>query len=149
MLGGRRRVGAHRRGGAAACASRLAATTRLPPLLPSAPTTTHRPRSSFLPPSYEFLNLDDGWSELAREGGRLVGNRAKFPSGIRALSTYVHGKGLKFGIYADSGALTCAGYPGAARRVLWWPAQARRYDCGTPDALPCTPPALLCRLPRL
>jgi hypothetical protein len=36
----------------------------------------------------------------------------RFPSGIRALSDYVHSLGLKFGIYEDYGTETCAGYPG-------------------------------------
>lgn len=42
-----------------------------------------------------------------------MANSAAFPSGIRALADYVHGKGLKLGIYGDAGALTCAGYAGS------------------------------------
>ena len=34
-------------------------------------------------------------------------------TGFRALSEYVHSKGLKFGMYNDSGTSTCAGQPGA------------------------------------
>ena len=65
------------------------------------------------PRSYTYLNLDDGWSERKRgPDGRLVPNAAKFPSGIKLLADYVHSKGLKFGIYGDAGALTCAGYAG-------------------------------------
>ena len=37
----------------------------------------------------------------------------RFPSGIKALADYVHKLGLKFGIYADYGTRTCAGYPGS------------------------------------
>ena len=37
----------------------------------------------------------------------------RFPSGIKALAGYVHKLGLKFGIYADYGTRTCAGYPGS------------------------------------
>ena len=36
----------------------------------------------------------------------------RFPSGIKALAEYVHGKGLLLGIYADVGSLTCGGYVG-------------------------------------
>ena len=61
---------------------------------------------------YEYLNVDDAWSEPARVDGRLVANRAAFPSGIKALADYVHAKGLKFGIYGDAGSHTCAGFPG-------------------------------------
>lgn len=64
--------------------------------------------------SYEYINLDDGWSEKERDPlGRLVGNKLKFPSGIKALADYVHSKGLKFGIYSDAGSMTCAKYPGS------------------------------------
>ena len=38
---------------------------------------------------------------------------SRFPSGIKALADYVHKLGLKFGIYADYGTRTCAGYPGS------------------------------------
>ena len=37
----------------------------------------------------------------------------RFPSGIKSLADYVHKLGLKFGIYADYGTRTCAGYPGS------------------------------------
>ena len=37
----------------------------------------------------------------------------RFPSGIKALADYVHKLGLKFGVYADYGTRTCAGYPGS------------------------------------
>lgn len=68
--------------------------------------------SENLPRRYNYVNLDDAWSAPARQGGRLVADPQRFPSGIRALSDYVHARGLKFGIYGDAGALTCAGYPG-------------------------------------
>ena len=32
---------------------------------------------------------------------------------LQALADYVHKLGLKFGIYADYGTRTCAGYPGS------------------------------------
>lgn len=35
--------------------------------------------------------------------GRLQSDPVTFPSGIKALADYVHGKGLKLGIYADAG----------------------------------------------
>src|SRR5690606_37481233 len=36
-----------------------------------------------------------------------------FPSGIGALASYVHARGLRFGLYTDRGSLTCQGRPGA------------------------------------
>lgn len=35
--------------------------------------------------------------------GNLVANKTTFPSGNKGLADYVHSKGLKLGIYADSG----------------------------------------------
>lgn len=35
--------------------------------------------------------------------GNFVPKASKFPSGIKALADYVHGKGLKLGIYSDAG----------------------------------------------
>lgn len=35
--------------------------------------------------------------------GNLVPKASTFPSGIKSLADYVHGKGLKLGIYSDAG----------------------------------------------
>lgn len=35
--------------------------------------------------------------------GQLVPGPKTFPSGIKALADYIHGKGLKIGIYSDAG----------------------------------------------
>lgn len=35
--------------------------------------------------------------------GQLVPEPKTFPSGIKALADYIHGKGLKLGIYSDAG----------------------------------------------
>ncbi|XP_028072884.1 alpha-galactosidase-like [Camellia sinensis] len=57
---------------------------------------------------YEYINLDDCWAELNRDSkGNLVPNATIFPSGMKTLADYVHSKGLKIGIYADAGTLTC------------------------------------------
>ncbi|XVF44638.1 hypothetical protein PTKIN_Ptkin02bG0140000 [Pterospermum kingtungense] len=58
---------------------------------------------------YEYVNLDDCWAELNRDSkGNLVPKASLFPSGMKALADYVHGKGLKIGIYGDAGTLTCS-----------------------------------------
>uniref|UniRef100_A0A023FUW9 Alpha-galactosidase n=1 Tax=Amblyomma cajennense TaxID=34607 RepID=A0A023FUW9_AMBCJ len=63
---------------------------------------------------YEFVNVDDCWMSNRRDvDGRLQPNATRFPSGMKALADYIHSKGLKFGIYQDSGLKTCAGYPGS------------------------------------
>jgi len=60
---------------------------------------------------YEYVNIDDCWSEMQRDThNRLVPNQKRFPNGIKGLADYVHSKGLKLGIYGDVGPKTCAGY---------------------------------------
>ncbi|XP_020213174.1 alpha-galactosidase 3-like [Cajanus cajan] len=63
---------------------------------------------------YVYLNIDDCWSAVTRNlKGQLVPDQKTFPSGIKALADYVHGKGLKLGIYSDAGAFTCQVRPGS------------------------------------
>ncbi|MEW9530533.1 lectin [Microbispora sp. NPDC049125] len=88
---------------------------------------------------YKYVNIDDCWSTKSRNAaGDLVADPAKFPSGMKALADYVHGKGLKLGIYSSAGTTTCAGYPASLnyeRRdaALWasWGIDYLKYDnCG-------------------
>jgi alpha-galactosidase len=56
---------------------------------------------------YRFINIDDGYFGGRDSLGKLYPNKDKFPSGMRALSDYIHKKGLKAGIYTDAGKNTC------------------------------------------
>jgi len=60
---------------------------------------------------YQYINIDDGWEGVRDANGVLQPN-AKFPD-MKALTDYVHGKGLKIGIYSSPGARTCQGLPGS------------------------------------
>ncbi|KAM9376526.1 alpha-galactosidase A isoform 2-T2 [Pholidichthys leucotaenia] len=63
---------------------------------------------------YEYVCIDDCWPSHQRDAqGRLQADPKRFPGGIKKLADYVHSQGLKFGIYADVGKNTCAGYPGS------------------------------------
>src|SRR5690348_6195887 len=63
---------------------------------------------------YEFLVIDDLWhGGRDSVSGKLFPDPQKFPSGMKALVDYVHGKGLKFGIYSDAGTKTCGEMPGS------------------------------------
>ena len=64
---------------------------------------------------YEYLVIDDCWSERKRdpETDKIIPDKIKFPNGMKSVSDYVHSKGLKFGMYSCAGVLTCAGYPGS------------------------------------
>src|SRR2546430_2685109 len=63
---------------------------------------------------YQYVNIDDCWMASARNAsGHLVPDPNKFPHGISGVAAYVHGKGLKLGIYESAGTATCAGFPGS------------------------------------
>ncbi|NYF88070.1 glycoside hydrolase family 27 protein [Tunturiibacter empetritectus] len=62
---------------------------------------------------YQFVILDDCWQTGRDASGNIIADAERFPSGIKALADYVHSKGLKFGIYTDAGAMTCAKRPGS------------------------------------
>ena len=56
---------------------------------------------------YRFINIDDGYFGGRDANGNLLIDTGKFPSGMRALTDYIHGKKLKAGIYTDAGESTC------------------------------------------
>src|ERR1700761_2592980 len=60
---------------------------------------------------YIYVNIDDTWEGKRDAKGNIQGN-SKFPD-MKALSEYVHSKGLKLGIYSSPGPKTCAGYEGS------------------------------------
>ena len=66
---------------------------------------------------YEYFNLDDCWAKGRASDGTILADPAVFPSGIESFAAYVHGKGLKFGVYTDRGPKTCGGRPGAGGHV--------------------------------
>jgi alpha-galactosidase len=61
---------------------------------------------------YQYVVIDDCWQVARERSGRIVADSVRFPAGIKAVADYVHGKGLKFGIYTDAGRRTCQGRPG-------------------------------------
>jgi alpha-galactosidase len=82
---------------------------------------------------YSFINIDDTWEGGRDAAGNIVPN-AKFPD-MRALSSYVHSKGLKLGIYSSPGPLTCGGYMASygheeqdARTFAGWGVDYLKYD---------------------
>ena len=58
---------------------------------------------------YEYVVLDDGCYHPARINGHLKSDEVKFPSGFKAMADFVHGNGLKFGMYNDIGTRLCSG----------------------------------------
>jgi len=85
---------------------------------------------------YTYINIDDTW-EAGRDAQGNIQTNKKFPD-MKALADYVHGKGLKLGIYSSPGPNTCAGYEGSygheeqdARTYAAWGIDYLKYDwCG-------------------
>ncbi len=94
---------------------------------------------------YAYVNIDDGWnikpgSDDAALGGsardaegNLLSNK-NFPD-MRALTDYIHSRGLKAGVYIGPGPLTCARFEGSyqheeqdARRFAEWGFDFLKYD---------------------
>jgi alpha-galactosidase len=94
---------------------------------------------------YSYVDIDDGWNimpgspepEIGGEPrdsrGNLRPNR-NFPD-MKALADYVHGKGLKIGLYSSPGPLTCGKYAGSlghesqdARQFAEWGFDLLKYD---------------------
>ena len=88
---------------------------------------------------YVYLNIDDCWQGARDAHGFIQPDPVRFPSGMRALANYVHDRGLKFGLYSDAGAMTCAKRPGShgfeekdARQYASWTVDYLKYDwCST------------------
>lgn len=90
---------------------------------------------------YEYLVLDDFWMIDRDEDGNILADPEKFPHGMKALSDYVHGKGLKFGLYLDLGTNTCGGSVGSrgyefqdALQLARWGVDFTKVDWCTHDA---------------
>jgi len=82
-----------------------------------------------------YVNIDDCWQVSRDSNGVIVADPERFPYGIPALAQYVHSKGLKFGLYSDSGEMTCQGRPGSykheaidARTYAAWKVDYLKYD---------------------
>ncbi len=97
---------------------------------------------------YQYVIVDDCWFDPQRDAqGNIHGDPGRFPSGMKALGDYIHGKGLKFGIYEVPAATTCAqrggAYPGQtgslgheeqdARTFASWGVDYLKYDWCSPD----------------
>jgi alpha-galactosidase len=62
---------------------------------------------------YQYVNIDDCWQVSRDASGTIVADPTRFPAGMQALADYVHGKGLKLGLYTDAGTGTCEKRPGS------------------------------------
>ena len=94
---------------------------------------------------YQYVNIDDCWMNAPRHKdplrvgplrdaqGNILPNK-HFPD-MRAMTDYIHAKGLKAGLYTSPGPLTCAGFAGSyqheaqdARQFAAWGFDFLKYD---------------------
>jgi hypothetical protein len=60
---------------------------------------------------YSYVNIDEGWWQGTRDSaGNITVDTAEWPGGMKAIADYLHGKGLKAGIYTDAGRDGCGYY---------------------------------------
>ena len=101
--------------------------------------------SGLIQHGYQYVNIDDCWAikpsatdpTLAgepRDSQGKVNANARFPV-MKALTDYIHAKGLKAGTYTSPGPLTCAGHVGAwqheqldVARFVEWGFDFLKYD---------------------
>ena len=68
---------------------------------------------------YNHINIDDGFfGGRDKETGKLLIHPKRFPNGLRPLVDYIHGKGLRAGIYSDAGSNTCASFWGNPKDTI-------------------------------
>jgi alpha-galactosidase len=101
---------------------------------------------------YSYINIDDGWNRNSKSTDPAVNGPARDDSGnlrtstnfpdMKGLTDYVHGKGLKAGIYTSPGPRTCAGYEGSyqheqqdAGLFAMWGFDFLKYDLCSYDEL--------------
>jgi alpha-galactosidase len=94
---------------------------------------------------YQYVNIDDCWGNasanpdplrvgpLRDSAGNILPNR-HFPD-MKALTSYIHAKGLKAGIYTSPGPLTCDDFSGSyeheasdAKQITVWGFDFLKYD---------------------
>ena len=59
---------------------------------------------------YTYICIDDIWASANRDPqtSQLVPDIERFPNGMKAVSDYMHSRGLKFGLYTALGNHTCS-----------------------------------------
>jgi alpha-galactosidase len=95
---------------------------------------------------WTYINIDDGWEAPERTATGELPPNAKFPD-MKKLTDYIHGLGLKMGIYSSPGPRTCGGYLGSyqheeqdAKMFADWGIDYLKYDwCSYSQIAPPNP----------
>ena len=78
---------------------------------------------------YQFVNIDEGWWQGTRDSsGNITTIAADWPGGMQAIADYIHGLGLKAGIYTDAGKDGCGYYYPTGRPAAPGSGSEGHYD---------------------
>ena len=88
---------------------------------------------------YQYVNIDDCWMKKRGDVPYCDADGAMLPNGkfpdMKGLAGYIHGQGLKAGLYTSPGPWTCTGYVGAyqheaadAKKFADWGFDFLKYD---------------------
>ena len=90
-----------------------------------------------------YMNIDDGWESPRRANDSSIVPNEKFPN-MKALGDFLHGNGIRFGIYSSPGPKTCGGFLGSykneqqdANTYASWGIDYLKYDlCSYTEFMP-------------
>ena len=78
---------------------------------------------------YQYVNIDEGWWQGTRDSsGNITVDATDWPGGMQAIATYIHGLGLKAGIYTDAGKDGCGYYYPTGRPAAPGSGSEGHYD---------------------
>src|SRR5512142_105673 len=78
---------------------------------------------------YQYVSIDEGWWQGTRDGaGNITVSASAWPGGMSAIADYIHGKGLKAGIYPDAGKNGCGYYYPTGRPAAPGSGSEGHYD---------------------
>jgi hypothetical protein len=78
---------------------------------------------------YQYVNIDEGWWQGTRDSaGNITVDTNEWPGGMKAIADYIHGKGLKAGIYTDAGRDGCGYYYPTGRPAAPGSGSEGHYD---------------------
>jgi len=78
---------------------------------------------------YQYVNIDEGWWQGTRDSaGNITIDTAEWPGGMQAIADYIHGLGLKAGIYTDAGKDGCGYYYPTGRPAAPGSGSEDHYD---------------------
>jgi alpha-galactosidase len=84
---------------------------------------------------YNYVVLDDCWSDGRDAEGKIIVDSDRFPSGMKAIAKMLHDKGFLYGMYSSAGEMTCARYEGSldyetqdAQSWASWDVDYLKYD---------------------